>query len=258
MNKNTFINYLKYKKIVILSPHLDDAILSMGMLSYLLKQYENISVINVFTKAHAGSYTFSGKQYLQSLGYTNAEQLYRQRIIEDKKALSSINAKQINFQFSDALFRRKKQISFIGKYIAEFNHIYPTYRWHVIKRFNPNDFAIAELQKKLMKTVPKDAIVFSPLGIGNHVDHVITHNVCRKIFQNVIYYADFPYNIRLDDFGKLPNDYQKFDLPINYTTKSKLTHCYESQIYGLFPGGILPQHKERFFVPKSFISKIKK
>lgn len=250
MKKVELTNYLKNRKIYIISPHLDDAILSTGMLLYSLKSHGNSTVINIFTKAHGGPYTLSAHEFIKVSGCTNASELFEKRKKEDTKALKSVKTKNIDLKLQDALFRRKKNHTYFGKYIPELDHIYPTYRWHVLKKIQPGDTALEELKIKLTKTIPSDAIVFSPLGIGNHSDHAITHQVCSKLFKNIFYYMDFPYNVRLNYHGNPPAGYKKFELEIDLAVKSKLIRYYSSQIYGLFPGGIVPKHKENFFLPK--------
>lgn len=250
MNNNELINNLKNREFFVISPHQDDAILSLGMLLYNLKTSKKGTIINVFTKAHEGPYTLSAKKFINISNFPNADELFIQRAIEDKKAAHAVNAKIINLGITEALFRRKANKSYLGKYIAEFDHIYPTYRWHILKKIQPNDTAFKELKIKLKNIIPPDAVVFSPFGIGNHADHVITYKVCTQLFKNCIYYIDFPYNNRLNEFGKPPAGYKEYEFDIDLPAKSELAHFYSSQIYGLFPGGIVPKHKEKFFLPE--------
>jgi len=109
------------------------------------------------------------------------------------------------------------------------------------------------LETKLQKIVKSDAIVLAPFGIGNHVDHVIVSKVAKKLFKNLIYYVDFPYNMRLNNFGNPPPGYVWYNLPVDLKIKSQLTKYYASQINGLFKNGILPKHEEKFFLPGNLI-----
>lgn len=255
MKNHELVNFLKNRQLFVISPHYDDAILSLGMFLYNLKAHSKITIINIFTKAHKGPYTFSGKKFIDKTKYDNANDLFRQRAIEDKKVISKINAKIIYLRLVDALFRKKTKKTNLGKYIAEFDHIYPTYRWHILKKIQSNDTALKELKTKLKKLIPQDSIVFSPFGIGNHVDHIITKKACSALFKNLIYYIDFPYNIRSNNYGVLPYKYNKNEFNVNLAVKSELAHYYLTQIYNLFPKGILPQHKEIIFTPEKFIPK---
>lgn len=247
MNTKKFINYLKNKNIYIISPHFDDAVLSTGMLLHTLKKYKNTTIVNVFTKAPGGRYTLSAKKFLKEAGYSDAAELFKARELEDKKAVSILNTKRANLGMIDALFRKKKKRSFLGQYLPEFDHVYPTYRWHVIGKINPQDQAIKELTSKLKKIIPPHALIFSPFGIGGHIDHLITRTVCENIFKNIFYYIDFPYNIRLKNSGTPPYGYKKFKLNTDLSKKSSLIHYYSSQVYGLFPQGKIPGHDEIYF-----------
>lgn len=253
MKNHELINYLKNRQFFVLSPHLDDSILSMGMLLYELRKYKNATVINCFTNAHSGPYTLSARQFLKTSNHTNAGNLYKQRAKEDEKVQAALNTKCINLGITDALFRLKNKSHFLGKFIPEFNHIYPTYRWHVTNKINPRDPAIKTLESKLQKLIKSGALVFAPFGIGNHVDHIITSQIATKLFKNLIYYIDFPYNVRLNNFGNPPPGYIKYDLTVDLKIKSRLTGYYASQINCLFQNGVTPKHSEKFFLPEELL-----
>lgn len=249
MNKNKFFEYLKNKKLYILSPHFDDAILSMGMLLYLLRDNADITVINIFTNAHNGPYTLSAKKFIRDSGYHNAVKLFNDRLAEDKMAMQVINANHLNLGFMDALFRKKPYTSLAGKYVPELDHIYPTYHWHITKKIQSGDMSQELLKNKLMEIIPPEAVIFSPSGIGGHVDHIIVSQVVRSLFGKTLFYLDFPYYFRLNDLGTPPQGYKKYDLEINLAIKIGLINNYHSQISGLFPGGIIPMHQEHFYLP---------
>jgi hypothetical protein len=250
MNNKELLTYLKNKNIFILSPHFDDAILSAGMLMYSLQGQVKVTVINIFTKAHPGPYTLSAKQFLKAADYRNAVKMYAERSRDDIKALSLTGAKHLNLGFTDALFRKNAKSKFLGNFIAELDHIYPTYRWHIIKNINTNDTVVKDLRKKFERIIPGDSIVITPFGIGNHADHVITRLAAEKVFKNLIYYIDFPYNIRLDNSGKLPEGYCRVAFPIDLKIKTRLISTYTSQVNSLFEKGIVPEHQEKFFIKK--------
>ena len=247
---NNLINTILEKKlsVVIVSPHQDDALLSCDALMDKLNGKVEITIVNVFTKAFKKPYTISAKQFLKASGYTDASLLYKQREEEDKKALSNFHCTVINLGLEDALFRRVKKKSFLGKIIPEFDHIYPTYRWHVIKAVSKNDPAIDTLKKKLEHFKNKKNIIFAPYGIGNHADHKLVRNVCEELFTNIVLYSDFPYNVRSDDYGKpLPETFL-YELKPNIKQKDVLLNMYKTQFKGLFTGTEIPEHNEVYFV----------
>src|SRR3989338_4946817 len=200
-------------KCIFISPHFDDAVLSCGSLLMHLTGKTSITIINVFTKAHKKPYTLSARKFLkESNGGSDATVLFKERFKEDKNVLSSLNVKIINLGLVDALFRKKNNFNFLGKVFPEINHIYPTYKWHVVRRISPHDHATTQLKKILKKFNGEKILVFAPYGIGNHADHVITRKVCEDLFDNLILYSDFPYNLRANNYGHADESYQEFEL----------------------------------------------
>lgn len=244
----TTLQLSKYKKICIISPHFDDAALSCGGLMLRLGQKANMVVVNVFTKAHKGPYTISAKKFLKDAGYKDAVDMFAARQKEDKAALSGIKVRVINLGLQDALFRRKNKVSVLGKILPEIDHIYPTYRWHVVKGANQDVATKKALKGMLTKFVNKDVIVVAPYGIGGHVDHRIARSVCEELFTDLILYSDFPYNIRTKDYGRAPKNYTKVELSVDLNKKEELLKMYRTQFRGLFQGEKMPPHKEVFFV----------
>lgn len=248
--KSNFIKTILDNKlaVVIVSPHQDDALLSCEGLLEELNGKTEITVVNAFTAVHKKPYTLSAKQFLKASGYTDASALYKEREEEDKKALSNFQCKIINLGLEDALFRKMKKKSFLGKIIPEFDHIYPTYRWHIIKAIAQNDPAIDNLKKQLEQFKNKKNIIFAPYGIGNHADHKVVRKVCEELFNTVILYSDFPYNVRSDNYGKpLPNTFM-YELKPNIKQKDTLLKMYKTQFKGLFTGTEIPEHNEIYFV----------
>lgn len=193
------------KKIIFVSPHLDDAFFSCGglMLS-LLKKRHQITVINVFTKAGSNPETLSAKMFLKQTKYSSSETLYKQRVLEDKNVLKSLGVNVINLDEVEALWRKKKTKSalkkFIGSVIPEILHMYPIYRLHISSgKIESEDKTLINRIAKTISTIiknDKNTLIFSPLGIGNHVDHLVVRKACEKASNNVHYWADIPYLFR--------------------------------------------------------------
>jgi len=51
----------------------------------------------------------------------------------------------------------------------------------------------AELCAKLKNTIPDDALLFAPLAIGDHPDHVHCREAARAEFPSAVFYEDLPY-----------------------------------------------------------------
>jgi LmbE family N-acetylglucosaminyl deacetylase len=238
------------------SPHLDDAVLSAGELLSQLAGKTSVTVINVFTDATLDSPTLSARQFLKYSGYSDASSLFAQRRKEDELVLKYLGIKSVNLGYIEALWRRKTDsLSLtLGRILPEFAHVYPIYRFLVTSsRVAKADSSVkSALQKKLQMLIgdEKNTIVFCPLGVGGHVDHWLVREVCESTFAtNLVYWSDFPYNERVGSVGNAPVGYKETHLPVARQKKEKLIRIYTSQVSGLFPGEIIPVHKEIYFIP---------
>lgn len=237
------------KEVVFFSAHFDDAALSCSeLISILTKRNIKVTVVNCFTNAHKGPYTFSGKKFLKISGdYMDATVFYRDREEEDRKALEFLGVKRIiNLSLEDGLFRRNKNSNFIGKLIPEFSHIYPFFKFFITGNILKSDFAQKDLIKKIRTQKFRNSYIFAPLAIGNHVDHQITRNSVEKIFKEIIYYSDFPYNTKKQI--KIPKNFKKHEHNVNIFQKEKMLKIYKTQFIGLFPNGKIPKHKEIYYI----------
>ncbi len=235
---NSFIQKLiqDKKPVYFVSPHLDDAIYSCGALIAHLAQHIPIHVINVFTSSGNGHNTLSARMFLRACAFDNSEQLFIERRKEDARILKSLGVSVTNLDLVDALWRQKANTDFISKMtqkvLPEFAHMYPTYQLHIsrgkVSRWDSP--TIKALTQKLQNLIPRDAVIFAPSAIGDHVDHVLVRRVCEKTFERVVYWTDFPYTIRtkkraqdvvkgVEIFECVPDQKKKMDLMDGYKTQ---------------------------------------
>jgi LmbE family N-acetylglucosaminyl deacetylase len=202
-----------------ISPHLDDAALSAGELMRYLSHHTKVTVINVFTQSDHES-----------------TKLFKDRCAEDANALHSIHCSVINLGYIDAPWRRIKKPSVWRNWIARYNpdilRVYPTYR-HIQpgKISTCDDELILSLTKRLRHTLPKKPMLFCPLGIGNHVDHLIVHKTMRS-FSKPIYWFDQPYTLNTPH-TYIDSHYRylsTFNFPVNDICKNKLLKHYKTQV----------------------------
>lgn len=236
--ENIIKDIIKNKKTCIfVSPHLDDAIFSAGGLMYdLFSKNIPIIVVNVFTNAGDGLNTFSARQYLKQCGAKEIGDLYQQRRSEDGKVLSSINTKIIDLHETDALWRKKtktsKLIKGLGKLLPETYSLYPTYKFNIVKgNIHKDDEVLIKRLSKKIADLPKikDAFVFCPLALGNHVDHRVVKNACERVVRKnkLIYWTDFPYSTEYKEDSPIMTEIYRTSNKLSYTfaTKNKLTLC---------------------------------
>ena len=246
---NTLLNSIIKNKTrcVFISPHEDDALLSCGSLIAQLSGKTDLTVVNIFTKAHKSPYTLSARKFLHDSGFTDAQALYEEREREDAEAFSSLTVKVINLGLEDALFRKKKRETFLGTFIPEIDHVYPTYQWHITKKIASDDPAVATLEKKLEPFKDAKNLIFAPCGIGNHVDHMLARKVSAALFDRYVLYSDFPYNVRLNSFGSALPGGEVYRLDPIMKVKTALIKAYHTQFHGLFTDDTIPNQEEIYY-----------
>jgi LmbE family N-acetylglucosaminyl deacetylase len=253
-------------KVYFISPHLDDAALSCGGLINYLSDKTSVSVVSVFTAVSSHPYTLSARAYLRQCKNPDAKKLFDQRKEEDRKIFNLRGVKTIHLDFIDAQWRKKDRLNFleriVSRIIPEISHIYPIYRWHVVSGVisKLDKKMIDEIKEALSQIINSDqkSIVFCPLGIGKHVDHIITRECCLEIFDhNLGLWSDFPYNKK--SVLVLP-DKEKYD-EINYSfdkqKKKDLIRAYETQYDAMFPGDSINIEDERFYIKKDVSNKFR-
>lgn len=237
----------KKRDCLFVSPHLDDAVFSAGgLISRLNDNGVNTFVINVFTKPSKNPYTFSIKRFLKKCGYTDADRFYRDRVLEDKVAVKKVGAKAKYLGFVDALWRRKnvnKIIHYFSKFIPELEYVYPLYRTSIAYGLiSPHDSKLyGEIHKKVKKYLSKskDPVLFLPLGIGLHTDHLIVRDSCSNFKCPTVYWADYPYikNNDIDEkfISKLSLGVYNMRMTKNQKRrKEKAVNSYISQLNAIF------------------------
>jgi hypothetical protein len=144
----------------ILSPHLDDAVLSCW---HLLEQPGEMIVINAFTGVPA---SFGAPAWWDQLtGATDSGQRVRARVEEDRKALALAGRTPVNLDFLDEQYREADQ-------------------------------PLAPLTAQIEGLLVPGAHVYAPAAFGDHADHALVRAAAlelRKVGFAVSLYADLPH-----------------------------------------------------------------
>jgi hypothetical protein len=237
------------KPVFLISPHFDDAVFSAGFLITQIKQHQPVRVVNVFTSATKKPATLSAKAFLRQCGSSDAVGLYSQRLQEDNKVLTGLKINPINMGFTEAMWRSKNNI--FGKVLPELGAVYPTYRWHIISgRISAKDHNLMEqIYISLKKIIPRSATVICPIGIGNHVDHLIVRDVCSQLPNKIIYWSDFPYDLKNtpDPQFITKHGLKPFEFPVDSKSKLRLMQGYISQFPAVFPKGLTVLPPEYYY-----------
>jgi LmbE family N-acetylglucosaminyl deacetylase len=198
-----------------------------------------VEVINVFSSSGDGRSTLSARAFLKQCRAVSPRRLFESRKKEDEKALSILNIKPVYLDKTDALWRKHKMsdgFSFwLLKILPELVSLYPTYRFYVSSgRTHVQDRLLSkELTQEIKKYLPKDGnyMLFSPLGTGGHVDHIIVRDACKSFAPKVIYWSDYPYLLehRPDgDFIK-KNQLESGSLYYHKSERLMLSRVYQTQ-----------------------------
>lgn len=170
---------------IYLSPHLDDAALSAGgCIARFAADHQPVLVVNVCTGSPDPDTTFSPfAQQLHTIWQLPPDEAVRRRIHEDHAALEILGADSFQLDLLDAIYRRPADY-FSNETL-----------FGAVASDDPLDAALQRHLDLLAARFPQ-AIVYAPLGVGNHVDHQVVYAAAARLTRNgmtVAFYEDFPY-----------------------------------------------------------------
>ena len=161
------------RKYLIISPHLDDAVLSCGAsMAHWASEGNEVVVATVFTSC--GDYS------------DGMNALYKKRRQQDREAIAKLGCKHIHLGFIDAPFRNNNY------------HNFSTILFHhetVEDDFDDLKEKIEQSIKSLIDSFCPDNLLF-PLGVGGHIDHNIVYWSSLQVaplVRQLTYYEDLPY-----------------------------------------------------------------
>ncbi|MDQ3099487.1 MAG: PIG-L family deacetylase [bacterium] len=197
------------ENFTVLSPHLDDAIWSLGGFLKNVETPNNIRVINIFSE-HTFIY---GK-------LEDPKVASRVRRLEDTRALNSAGITNIIYlDFSEALLRGYSFDEMFMDTDAELE-----------------DPATNELDKSLRRLISSSDTILIPACFGGHVDHYVTRNVALTLPGKQLFYEDLPYAARKERRGIAENfltGRKEVSIPVTgemLKDHAQLIQLYESQI----------------------------
>jgi LmbE family N-acetylglucosaminyl deacetylase len=174
-------------RVVIVSPHLDDAVLSCWS---VLTGWREVEVVNVFTGAPALAKDLNEAELLT--GADDALARARERAREDRAALGVAGARPRNLDLLDHLH-----------WTAGGQPPPPSWR-RVARRLvrrrrdapGADEDRLREVVEATSPHIDRQAHVYAPAGLGGHPDHELVRELgCRLLREGarVSFYADQPY-----------------------------------------------------------------
>lgn len=228
----------QFERVVILSPHLDDAALSCGGLLHALRTRVSTLVVSTCCGTPRVLAADGTRKPVVRRGHVPPQ--HRRR--EDIAAMHSVNADFVHLSFPDGVYRRSP---LTGKLIYRSERE----RW-VSPRIEdmPHIEELYLVLRRLCLDLGSILLV-SPIGIGHHVDHQITAQVAVRLASAgvpLLFYEDFPY-VADPHLGRGGHDgpekalarlnltpFKRFTLPIDVEGKMTLLRHYASQVPVLF------------------------
>lgn len=213
---------------IYISPHLDDAVLSCGGAIYeQTKQGKRAEIWTICAgEAPPGELSPLTQVCHLQWGTTTAEETISLRRGEDQEAAALVGASTRHFDIPDCIYRRNTD----GELL---------YTMDVFGPRHPVESELeAEIALKLSNTLLPGDILICPLGIGHHLDHLLTRAAVERLGRYTCFYADIPYLFNHPE-ELLPNTqhFQPVYFPISKTglrTWQAGFSAYRSQIKMLF------------------------
>lgn len=179
---------------IYLSPHPDDVVLSCGgMIWQQVRHGEKVAVVTVFAASPSASYQLSPFAQLlherwqasmpSGIDFSDPPNVRRAEDIRAFQALGS-DIELIHLPLADCIYR-------YHPYTGE-----PVYASEeaIFGEIDPVDPAKAYLEQ--IPAIPRGVAIYSPLGVGHHVDHQLVRQTVDGWGLSegwVRYYEDYPY-----------------------------------------------------------------
>ena len=238
------LNWARFERLVVLSPHLDDAVLSCGALLHWLRA----ALPRLVVTACAGdppqpSLTARGGAGSDSAPAQSEPKLTppAERRREDAQAMQQLGCSFVHLGLSDAFDRRPARESLRQRMAALWEPPAAAERLH-------RDALESCLNLMLEGTGP--TLLLAPLAIGGHVDHRLCATIALAMAergQRVLFYEDVPYVAAPERFGGFPADdarsaaarlgrslMEPLYCPVEIDTKMQWVNHYASQVQMLF------------------------
>lgn len=221
---------------IYLSPHLDDAALSSGgSLHNQRKAGERVSVITIFAGLPDYSILSPFPKRLHH-PWGDPPNPVALRRAEDTTVMQSLGANYLHLNYPDGIYR---SIPAAG---GDASFLYSSAE-ELLGELNPVDLPlVAELEANLLRLLwqESEAILYSPMAIGNHVDHQIVQMaalVLGKRGHTLLFYEDFPYSEREGSLERAQTRWPKVrwgakvqDISASLQAKVEAISGYASQI----------------------------
>jgi len=198
-------------RVLIVSPHRDDAAFSCGIAIRALARHAHVTIANFFTISRYAPLSNIQPELISGL---------RQQ--EDVAFAGLAGVELRDLSLIDAPERLESSVSQIS----------------TLREFGDEDIACIERIREHIVRFDAD-LVIAPLSLGNHIDHRIANAAARRLgITATAFYEDLPYAARLPDSaaGERADAFQMALTPLEiraddgYQWKQKCVRRYPSQV----------------------------
>jgi len=171
---------------IILSPHLDDAVLSCaGQIFIQTTAGRSVLVVTLMAGDPPVKLVSDFAQLLHDRWELHHETVARRRE-EDIVACQILKADYLHWEVPDCIYRHHPETE--EPYYTSNLDLFGTIH-------QAEDTLLNDLTQRL-RILPEYKYMLVPLSVGNHVDHQITRLAAERCFSTkLIYYEDYPYAI---------------------------------------------------------------
>lgn len=222
---------------LFLSPHFDDAVGSCGgTIARLLAVGDEVRIVTLFGGVETEPFSLPARILHEEW---NLDEPVRQRRLEDASACVVLGCESSYLEFPDAIYRRDST----GR------HLYPTFDSLRGDLARADDRLAESVAAALQDDLSAETVVYCPMAIGAHVDHVVARD-CGRILETwrytVVYYRDFYYDRESNDAvaGTPGQDIVVLLTPHERDRKFAAFSEYKSQLRELFGG---PEGAQSYF-----------
>lgn len=173
-------------KIVFLGPHYDDCVLSCGeLINKYVKEKHDVTSVTFFTGfPKPEELSSAAKQFHSNCFLEDDSMLYRQQ--EDYNALNFLNCNLEHLGYYECLYRKSKTGEFLYPDLKNIYHLE-----------SEDEKLIDEFSDVIIKKFGKYDVVFAPMGLGNHADHILINKAAikasKKLSCKFYFYEEVPY-----------------------------------------------------------------
>ncbi len=223
---------------MFISPHLDDAVFSCGgYISKLRMLGHPVTVVTIFSGTPEGKLSLLARSLHLDWGLPKGAPSIRRE--EDNRALGILGAEAVHAGFLDCIYRRNPET---GKPVY-------TRLGQILEQTAADEPLVVEAVAQYLAGLVKERgfpHAFAPLGLGGHVDHLITRAAVRLVMASCAetqwhFYEDLPYAISDTPQGERMREMRTFYCTRKDGSEQKYTAMeqYVSQVKSpRYSGGI--------------------